>query len=313
MPPVTPHFVVVGESLVDVVVPRQGRTTREPGGSPLNVAVGLARLGVPTQLITRVGDDPDGRLVVDHATASGVRLADGAVQPGLATSTATARLDADHAADYTFELGWDLPAQRLPEGLSGLHVGSLGSSLLPGRETVRDLVRQAEEADVFVSYDPNVRPAFVDDPEQWWRGVVELASRARVVKVSEEDLRLLRPQQPAEGLAHTLLAGAATELVVVTHGARGATAYSNGSRVEAPGSRVSVVDTVGAGDSFMAALIAVLLEWEVTGGGADTLRALDEDRLRSLLTAAGRAAAATCARRGADPPTRAELPLTWPA
>jgi fructokinase len=308
----TRRFVVVGESLVDVVVPRHGATTREPGGSPLNVAVGLARLDVPTLLITRIGDDPDGGLVADHARASGVELAEGSVQPGLVTSTATALLDDDHAADYTFDLTWDLPPQRLPEDLIGLHVGSLGATLPPGSQVVRDLVARARSEDVFVSYDPNVRPAFVDDVEQCWQQVLDVAGHARLVKVSEEDLRLLHPDGDADELARALLSGDDTELVVVTHGAGGATGYSDGSRVEAPGGSVEVVDTVGAGDSFMAALIAVLLEWELTGEGPDRLRAVDEERLLALLTAAGRAAAVTCSRRGANPPTRAELPLTWP-
>ena len=309
----TRHFVVAGESLVDVVVTRRGRTTREPGGSPLNVAVGLARLDAPTLLVTRVGDDPDGRLVVDHARASGVQLAEGSVQPGLATSTATAQLDDDHAADYTFDLTLDLPAQQLPEEPTGLHVGSLGASLPPGSRAVADLVAQAQAAGAFVSYDPNVRPAFVEDAERCWQEVHGLAGRARLVKVSEDDLRLLRPDDDIDELARTLLAGEDTELVVVTHGGQGATAYSDGSRVDALAGQVEVVDTVGAGDSFMAALIAVLLEWGLTGEGSGRLRAIDEDRLRALLTAASRAAAVTCSRRGANPPTRAELPLTWPA
>lgn len=308
----TARFVVVGESLVDVVTPLHGETTREPGGSPLNVAVGLSRLDVPTLLITRIGDDPDGRLVAEHARASGVVLDPGSLQPGLVTSTAVARLDADHAASYTFDLSWDLAPRPLPDDATGLHVGSLGAVLPPGRQAVHDLVRQAEDAELFVSYDPNVRPAFVGDASRCWEDVVELARRARLVKVSEDDLRLLHPEAPVDDLAVGLLSGA-TELVVVTHGARGATAYCDGSTVQAPGSPVHVVDTVGAGDSFMAALLAVLLEWEVTGPGAGRLRALDEERLRALLVAAGRAAAATCGRRGADPPRRAELPLTWPA
>lgn len=308
----TERFVVVGESLVDVVTPQRGRTTREPGGSPLNVAVGLARLDVPTLLITRFGDDADGRLVAEHARRSGVVVAPGSVQPGLVTSTATALLDADHAASYSFDLAWDLPPTGLPDDATGLHVGSLGALLPPGDTTVHDLVRQAAEAELFVSYDPNVRPAFVGDVGRCWGKVSGLSQRARLVKVSEDDLRLLHSDAPLDDLAGALLTGA-TELVVVTHGARGATAYRDGSKVEAPGRAVEVVDTVGAGDSFMAALLAVLLEWQVTGPGPGRLQALDEDRLRTLLVAAGRAAAVTCGRRGADPPRRAELPLTWPA
>ncbi|HEU5045654.1 MAG TPA: carbohydrate kinase [Nocardioidaceae bacterium] len=307
----TARFVVAGESLVDVVTPQRGPLTREPGGSPLNVAVGLARLDVPTLLITRIGDDGDGRLVEEHARSSGVVLDPGSVHPGLVTSTATALLDADHAASYTFDLAWDLPPRELPDDAVGLHVGSLGALLPPGDAAVHDLVRQAEEAELFVSYDPNVRPAFVGDVGRCWGKVAALAQRARLVKVSEDDLRLLHPDEPLDDVAAAMLVGA-TELVVVTHGAEGATAYRDGSKVNAPGSRVEVVDTVGAGDSFMAALVAVLLEWEVTAPGPGRLQALDEDRLRTLLVAAGAAAAATCARRGADPPRRSELSLTWP-
>jgi len=305
-------FVVVGESLVDVVVPLRGPTTREPGGSPLNVAVGLARLDVPALMMTRFGDDDDGRRIGEHARASGVVFDPDSVKPGLVTSTSTAHLDADHAASYTFDLTWDLPPRELPDDATGLHIGSLGAVLPPGNQVVRDLVRQAEDAELFVSYDPNVRPAFVGDAADCWQQVLELSHRARLVKVSEDDLRLLHPDTPLDEPAAALLGGTA-ELVVVTHGARGATAYREGGCIEAPGCPVDVVDTVGAGDSFMAALIAVLLEWEVAGPGRDRLRALDEDRLRTLLVAAGRAAAVTCGRRGPDPPRRSELPVTWPA
>jgi fructokinase len=282
--------VVVGESLVDVVLPQHGRMSREPGGSPFNVAVGLARLAVPTVLITRVGADPDGRLDTAHARDSGVRLAAGSVRPDLVTSTSTARLDADHAASYTFELCWDLPSQLLPADAAGLHVGSIASYLPPGHLAVHDLARQADAAGVFVSYDPNIRPAFIDDPEQCWQQVVDLAGRARLVKTSDEDLRPVAELDCIDTLARTLLAGPATELVVVTHGGRGATAYVDGARVEVPGHPVQVVDTVGAGDSFMAALLAVLTDWGCVAAGPGSLRALDQSRLTRLLAAAGRAA-----------------------
>ncbi len=303
-------FVVVGESLVDVVVPVGGAEVSAPGGSPLNVAVGLARLEIDTLLVTQLGDDEHGRLVARHATASNVRLAETSVVPGRRTSTATALLDAEHAATYVFDLTWDLPPHRLPDATAALHVGSLGAALRPGREAVLDLVAQA--GDVFVSYDPNVRPAFVEDPAETWRDVLEVAATARLVKCSEEDLLALRPGEVEADLAREILEAGDTELVVVTKGGAGATAYTRDARVDVTAPAVVVVDTVGAGDSFMAGLLAVLSDWGLTAAGAGALEALDEERVAVLLEGAVLAAAVTCGRRGANPPTRRELPPTWP-
>jgi fructokinase len=233
------------------------------------------------------------------------------VVPGTTTSTAVAHLDESQGARYEFDLVWDLDTQVLPEARA-LHVGSLGATLLPGRHAVEDLVRQAEESELFVSYDPNIRPAFLTDPEKTWADVAAIASRSRLVKVSDEDLAALRPGTPVAALAHELLAGGTTELVVVTHGPAGASAYGPDLTVHRPAPSVDVVDSVGAGDSFMAALIAVLDGWNVPADGPGALTALDEDHIGLLLHGAMAAAAVTCSRRGADPPTRQELSPTWP-
>ncbi len=304
-------FVVVGEALVDVVVPAEGEPTAAVGGSPLNVAVGLGRLDVPTVLITRVGDDEHGRWVADHVRDAGAQLSDSSVVPGTTTSTATALLDGDRTARYEFDLVWDLDHHQLPDARA-LHVGSLGASLLPGRHAVADLVRQAREADVFVSYDPNVRAAFVTDPVAAWEEVAEIASQAELVKVSDEDLAVLRPgADPAES-ARLLLGGGTTELVVVTHGPGGATAYAPTFTVDEDAPPTDLVDTIGAGDSFMAALLAILDDWDVPEDSPGAIDAMDEDRVALLLRGAMAAAAVTCSRRGANPPTRRELPSTWP-
>lgn len=307
-------FVVVGEALVDVVVPEVGERSSAVGGSPLNVAVGLARLDVPTLLVTRIGDDAHGRWVADHVRASGAGLAEGSVVEGRRTSTATARLDREHTARYEFDLVWDLDHAVLPDA-AGLHVGSLGASLLPGRLAVDALVRQAEQEALFVSYDPNVRPAFVTDAETTGREVAEIAARSRLVKLSEEDVSVLRPgggSDAGEKLARELLSAGTTELVVLTRGAAGASAYSRSRSVHEPVASATVVDTVGAGDSFMSALLAILSAWEIPAAGPGALDALDDDRLRTLLRGSAKAAAVTCERRGADPPRRRELPPRWP-
>ncbi|HEU4512582.1 MAG TPA: carbohydrate kinase [Nocardioidaceae bacterium] len=303
--------VVVGEALVDIVVPTEGEPTAAVGGSPLNVAVGLARLGVPALLITRVGDDEHGRWISDHVRESGAELSTSSVVAGTTTSTATAHLDEDRAARYEFELVWDLDHHALPEARA-LHVGSLGAALLPGRHAVVDLVRQAEETEMFVSYDPNIRPAFVTDREATWRDVKEIAGHCRLVKISDEDIAVLRPGVPLEDVARELLDGGTTELVVVTRGPDGATAYAPVFTVHEPAPPTGLVDTVGAGDSFMAALLAILDEWDLPTDGPGALDALDADHVSILLRGAMTAASVTVSRRGANPPTRQELPPTWP-
>lgn len=300
----TPRFTVVGEALVDVVVPPDGQPRRSPGGSPLNVAVGLSRLGVGTSLLTEVGDDDAGRLVLEHARASGVEVDESSVVPGRPTSTATARLDEHGAASYSFDLRWTLGPRTLSDGATGLHVGSLGTALRPGRDSVLDLLGRATQAGTLVSFDPNARPTLTPDAEQAWQDVLEVASSAELVKLSDEDLAFLQPGSTVTEAATRLLGGR-TRLVVVTAGGTGAIAVTARDEVEVLSRAVGVVDTVGAGDSFMAALLAAVSE--------HGLEELGTERLERYLTAAHEAAAITVSRRGADPPRRDELPAGWPA
>jgi fructokinase len=303
------RMLVIGESLVDVVETPDG-LLRLPGGSPLNVAVGLARLEVPTLLATELGADDNGRLVADHLAASGVQLAPGAVRAGVRTSTATVGMDEAGNATYTFDLTWDPDLPTLPRDVAALHVGSLGTVLEPGRRAVLEVLETSAADEVLVSYDPNLRPGFLPT----WQEVRTVAARADLVKLSEDDLRALHGEDPdVEELARELLAADRTELVVVTHGGSGASAFTAGDAVDVPAPGASVVDTVGAGDSFTAALLAVLDGWDLVGSERGALDALDRDRLALLLSGAARAAATTVGRRGANPPTRGELPPTWPA
>ena len=298
-----PHAVVAGEALVDIVVPTSGSQERAPGGSPLNVAVGLSRLGVDTVLVTELGDDENGRLVEAHVRDSGVRLSPGAVAADRPTSTATARLDTTGAATYDFDLHWGLAPVELPEETDALHVGSVGALLRPGRDAVLDLVEQAARREALVSYDPNARPALTPDAARAWLDVREVAASADLVKMSDEDLDFLAPGHSPEEVARLVLAQR-TRLFVLTRGGGGAVGFTEYASVETASGRVDVVDTVGAGDSFMAALVAIALEH-----GLDDL---DEPRLTAYLAAAHEVGAVTVSRRGADPPRRDELGPGWP-
>jgi fructokinase len=300
-----PRVLVVGESLVDVVIAASGETIdTTPGGSPLNIAVGLARLDIPTLLLTTFGDDEYGRLVTKHAASSAVGLLHESPtsQP---TSVARAVLDETNQASYEFELHWDPPATDLPAGVSVMHVGSLGTAVAPGDATVFALAEQAVEAGVPVTYDPNVRPAISTDPDVAWEGVRRWADVADVVKMSDDDARYVRSGVGVDDMLDELLSGPRTRLAVITRGADGTVLATRRHRVHVGTPSVRVVDTVGAGDSFMAALIAAVLDRDLLDD--DALASVTEAQLAEIGGWAVRVAAITCGRRGADPPRRAEL------
>lgn len=295
-------IVVVGEALVDVFDDHEA-----VGGSSLNVAVALARLDAPAYLLTQVGPDARGRRVVDHVTAAGAQVE---ALPLDRTSTATVTVDGQGVASYDFDLAWTLPSSRLPD-CDVLHVGSLGTLLEPGRDSVLDLVDQAWQRDVFVSYDPNLRASFLGDLDQVRQDVESLAAQACLVKLSEEDAALLHPGADPGDIARSLLDTGRTELVLLTRGADGATAFTGDLEVHVPTPPAQLADTVGAGDTFMAATLAILFEDGATGAHGPGLPR-DETGLQRLLSGATAAAAITCSRPGADPPDRTDLPDGWP-
>jgi fructokinase len=307
-------FVVVGEALVDLVGQRGGRTfTAHPGGSPANVALGLARLDVPVTLKTRLGRDAFGEMVRAHLEASGVRVDAGAGE-GTKTTLAIANLAAG-VATYDFRIDWDLDASApLPVETRCLHTGSLATVVAPGDAKVVDLVeREHERGRVTVTYDPNVRPDILGDAERAGPGIEHLVTLSDVVKVSDEDLGWLYPDRSAEDVAQAWL-GLGPALVVVTRGGDGVYAASADLELRREAVPIDLVDTVGAGDSFMSGLLDGLHRADLIGGARrDALAAIDEATLSSVVDAAGTIAAITCARPGADPPTRAEVEATQSA
>jgi fructokinase len=301
-------FVVVGEALVDLVGQRGGRTfVAHPGGSPANVALGLARLGVPVTLVTRLGRDTFGEMISAHLEASGVQV-DPGPDEGFATSLAIAALAAG-IASYDFRIVWDVVSLApLPIEARCLHTGSLATVLPPGSQSVVDLVeREHKRGRVTVSYDPNVRPALLGDAARARPDIERLVSLSDVVKVSDEDLRWLYPDRADEDVARGWLA-TGPALVVVTRGDAGVYAVRAGLELHRPAATVDLVDTVGAGDSFTSGLLDGLHRADLIGGARRAaLAAIDESTLVSVVDSAALVAAITCSRPGADPPTRAEV------
>jgi fructokinase len=301
-------FVVIGEALVDLVGARGSRTmVAHPGGSPANVALGLARLGDPVTLMTHLGRDAFGDMISTHLQASGVRV-DGGPDAGTKTSLAVATLAAG-IASYDFRIEWDIgDLDPLPVETRCLHTGSLATVLEPGRAAVEDLMaREHDRARVTISYDPNVRPALLGTPEQARPQIERLVALSDVVKVSDEDLHWLYSGRADEDVAREWLS-LGPALVVVTRGGNGVFAVTSGLEVRRPATPIDLVDTVGAGDSFTSGLLDGLRRADLLGGQhREALAAIDESSLVSVLDAASLIAAITCSRPGADPPTLAEV------
>lgn len=298
--------LVIGEALIDVVHKHGAPPTHHPGGSPANVAIGLARLGRAVDLATWIGHDPDGALLRTHFTLAGVELVPGS-ERAERTPTATATLSADGSAAYAFDLQWRLPEVHLDSGVGLVHTGSIAAALPPGADGVVEILAAARPTST-ITYDPNIRPAIMGVREEVRTRVENILPLCDVVKVSAEDLTWLYPgDSPA--LHAREWAAAGVPLVVHTRGAEGAVAYtSSGMELGLESPRVTVADTVGAGDSFMAGLLDALWEAGLIGAEARIdLRGIDRTTLHHVLNWAVHCAALTVTRAGANPPTRAEV------
>ena len=305
-------LTVIGEGLVDVVQRASG-IEAHVGGSPLNVAVGLARLDHPVQFIGRYGRDGIAVGVAAHLRASSVMVPMG--PDDLPTSVATALIDDDGAATYTFDLTWELPgiAERLAFMLQGttlLHTGSIATMLAPGAKDVLAAVEYAHPH-ATISFDPNCRPSIITDVGYARRQAEKFVSLSDVVKASDEDLVWLYPGQDVLDSARKWLALGGSEgpaMVVVTRGAAGPWGITAAGEAEYPAPKVEVADTVGAGDSFMAALLSGIVDRGLNGAqNRKDLRELPAEGLAELLAHAAKAAAVTVSRPGANPPSRAEM------
>ena len=299
-------MLVVGEALVDIVKAPDGTVTEYAGGSAANVAVALSRLGRPVRFATSYADDAHGALVGEFLARDGVVLA---TDPAavVRTSTAAATIGSDGAASYVFDFDWRLNP-LLPSDTDPLavHACSLGAVIEPGADSALEMVRALRDR-ATVSYDVNARPAVTGTGAEVVALVERMVAISDVVKASDEDLAALYPDLDLETAARRLL-DLGPAAVVVTRGGEGASWFGHSASVEAAPVAVEVADTIGAGDTFGAAIIDAL--WERGRLGAehrDELRDLPPEEIAEVLAHAARAAAVAVSRPGADPPYRSEL------
>jgi fructokinase len=309
------HFVVCGEALIDLVQADVGSADSFSStwlalsaGGPMNSAVALGKLGANTHFLGRLSRDAFGRQLRQHILEANVKL-DLATESSQATSIAVVSLDEQGVASYTFHFndtanfGWQI--DDLPElpGDDWLHIASLSCIVSPGAEVLLEWMRDVKSG---VSYDINVRPTVITDPDVYWTKVqpwLRVVGRRRgIVKASDEDIKFLAKAEASggqDGGDPVEVAGAWVEqyglgLAVITLGPGGGVAIEPGGNItRVPGFPTKVVDTVGAGDTFMAGFLDGWVKLEVG--------------LEASLERGAAAASIVCSRRGAQPPTSAEV------
>ncbi len=295
--------LVIGEALIDIVR-HQGESLGEHvGGSPLNVAVGLALLNRRVEFLTWIGDDRRGQRIADYLHDAGVNLADGS-RAAPRTATALADLDEAGSATYEFDIEWQVSPISASAAPLVLHTGSIATALAPGCEGIAELI-DAHTSTTTITFDPNVRPAFFKDADDARSRVESFVARSDVVKASDEDIRWLAPDStPEEVAARWLAMGPA--IVALTYGAFGSYAVCAAGEDRIPAFPAEVVDTVGAGDAFMTGLIDALWDLNLLGGeNRRALRDIDTEALQRVIKVAALSSALTVARPGAALPDRA--------
>ncbi len=306
-------FLVCGEAVIDLF---QDQSAGEmhfhglPAGSPFNVAVGLARLGCKTSFITGLSTDPFGERLIAALEREGITW-DLAPRTDRPTILSFVLVKPDGSPEYAFygERGADsqvqidaLP-QMLPEAIEAIHLGGFPLAIEPSRSAYSRFIERYAGTR-FIALDPNIRASLMGDMDEFRDHFEKLCPHAGLIKASTEDIALLYPRVDAITIARRWRnLGSGT--VVITDGAKGAFALNENGTCLSKAAPIAVIDTVGAGDCFMAALLAVLSEHGLLK--REALANTSSAMLKALMDDANRAAGISCKRRGANPPTRAEI------
>ena len=307
-------ILISGEALIDLIPDpdKDFRYDAVLGGSPYNVAIGLGRLGAPTAFVSRISSDANGENLAAGLQAAGVDLSLVARDSRPTTLAFVMKGTAQTGSRYSFYIDatsfdgpWPFP-KVWPQGAKHLHVGSISALEARHGASVVDALTRAR-GHLTTSFDPNIRPLVTPDRAVVGPLVEQQVALASIVKASEEDLEWLYPGRPVE---ETLAdwAGRGPLFCIATRGGKGAVAFLGGQRLTVAAPAIEVVDTVGAGDSFMSSLLAIMNHAGALGAGANRP---SPETLQSWLNFAAQASAITCTRRGSNPPALAEVPGAW--
>lgn len=310
-------LISCGDALIDFVPTKnaEGREAVMPavGGSCLNVAIGIARLGAPTGFVGGISTDMFGRMIADHAAASHVELSL-ATRSDHQTTLAFVRIvtGESHYAFYDAETAtrnWTFRRGSIPFAtVEAVHVGSTTLVNDQGAAETKALIADARESST-ISFDPNCRPNLVKDKRAYLARMVEFAASADLIKMSDVDFAYLFSEEPYQQRASALL-GQGTSLLVITRGNNGAIGWhAKAGQIEVEAPEVEVADTIGAGDSFQAALLFALHKQGRLA--RQHLKDISADELRRALSFAANCAGLTCTRPGADPPWSHEISWSW--
>jgi fructokinase len=294
---------VTGEVLIDLI---PDGSERKPivGGGPANTAKALARLGIDTQFIDGISINEYGQMAKDELVASGVKL-DYVQYSDKPTSLAIVSLSDSGSAFYEFVIEdtatFDFNSTWLPnpqtERPSLLHVGTLATAIEPGASILFEWAQSVTKVAPIV-FDPNIRPAVINDRELYVNQIERWVSISSAIKVSDEDIKWLYPFLEIDQVVNNWLAKGPS-LIVITYGDKGLAGYRVGKKVSVDAIKVVVADTVGAGDTVGAILVEAIVK--------DGLDTLDGVRLEMMLKRAAKAAAITVSRTGANPPSKEEI------
>lgn len=299
-----------GEALIDMIPDANGAYVPHVGGAVLNTAVALGRLGVPTGLITGLSSDPFGTMIADHMAASNVST-NHVVRSARNTTLAFVHLD-EGQATYTFYDENTATRGIEPDDIDPVHsdaealfFGGISLCNPPVADSLLTLALAQPERRLVMA-DPNIRPSFVSDHDGYRARLNALIARADIVKLSDDDLNWLEPGTASLADKAQAILSKGTKMFLLTEGSQGATAYLQGGRhLHAPAVKATVVDTVGAGDTFNAGCLAALRAADALHPSA--IADLPEATLHDMLTLAARAASVTVSRAGANPPWASEL------
>ena len=306
----SPVICVGGENLIDHVT-RDGEVSALAGGSPFNVAMALGRQQADVHYLTPISTDTWGDMLADALLASGVTLSGGRVD----APTTLARVTVTKGIpSYVFER--DGTAERrvtaaslaaaMPDGTGALHTGSLALTDGDDADAWEETCKTAHTAGTVVSLDPNVRLSVITDLDTYRARIFRMMKAVHILKLSDEDLEGLCPDMPQDDALAHVRSETSAALLVMTKGPEGAIAMRGDLSVTIPAPQVpGLVDTVGAGDTFMATLLARLAQTGALAPGA--LETLDAAQVEALIRRAGMAAAINCSRAGCNPPTLQDL------